>query len=62
MPRFPEVVLPFIRALPLTALNDALRAVFNEGASVWAVAPQITVLAAWTVLSLLAALKMFRWQ
>ena len=30
---FPDVLQPFIRALPLTALNDALRAVMLEGAS-----------------------------
>ena len=29
--RFPDAVKPFIRALPLTALNDALRAVMNDG-------------------------------
>ena len=29
--RFPEVVHPFIRALPLTALNDALRAIILQG-------------------------------
>ena len=31
--RFPQAVQPFLRALPLTALNDALRAVTLEGAS-----------------------------
>src|ERR1700682_1741419 len=29
--RFPPLLQPFIRALPLTALNDVLRAVMNEG-------------------------------
>ena len=29
--RFPDAAQPFIRALPLTALNDALRAVMLEG-------------------------------
>jgi len=32
--RFPDAVKPLIRALPLTALNDALRAVINDGAGV----------------------------
>ena len=31
--RFPKAVQPFIQALPLTALNDALRAVMLEGRS-----------------------------
>ena len=30
--RFPAVVQPLIKALPLTALNDALRATILEGA------------------------------
>src|SRR5690349_23887721 len=33
--RFPQVFQPFIQALPLTALNTLLRAVMNEGASIW---------------------------
>src|SRR4029450_7767817 len=31
--RFPEVAQPFIKALPLTPLNDMLRAVMLEGSS-----------------------------
>ena len=34
--RFPDAVQPVITALPLTALNDALRAVVNDGASLLA--------------------------
>src|SRR5690606_21573584 len=29
--RFPEAVQPIIQGLPLTALNDALRAIMNDG-------------------------------
>ena len=32
---FPDVAQPFIRALPLTALNDALRAVMLDGRRRW---------------------------
>ena len=35
--RFPDVMQPFIRLLPLTALNDALRAIMGDGASLLAV-------------------------
>ena len=41
----PTAVQPFVRALPLTALNDALRAVMNEGAGLVALAPQAALLA-----------------
>lgn len=60
--RFPEPVQPLLRMLPLTALVDGLRAVMTEGAPAAAVAPQFAVLAGWSVLSFLLALKLFRWS
>jgi ABC-2 type transport system permease protein len=58
---FPDFLQPFIQALPLTALNDALRAVVLEGATLGAVAPDITLLALWGVVPFALALKLFRW-
>lgn len=58
---FPAITLPVIRALPLTALNDALRAVMLDGASLVAVAPEMGILAAWTAASFVLALRVFRW-
>ncbi|HUP48638.1 MAG TPA: ABC transporter permease [Thermoanaerobaculia bacterium] len=60
--RFPDAALPYIRALPLTALNDALRAVMNDGLGIGAVAPELAILAAWTVATYAIGLKIFRWQ
>ncbi len=60
--RFPEIFQPFIKALPLTALNDSLRAVMNEGASLTSNWPQIGVMMIWTLISFALALKLFRWQ
>ncbi len=60
--RFPAAVLPVIRALPLTALNDALRAVQNDGVALWATWPQLAILAAWGLLSFVVAVRSFRWQ
>jgi ABC-2 type transport system permease protein len=60
--RFPEVMQPFIRALPLTALNEAMRGIYNEGVSVLAVWPQIAILTAWAVGAFALALKIYRWQ
>lgn len=59
---FPEAMQPFIQALPLTALIDALRAVVNEGVSLAGVASELGILAAWGSVSFVAALKLFRWQ
>jgi ABC-2 type transport system permease protein len=60
--RFPAAVQPLVQALPLTALNDALRLVYNEGAGPAAVAPEAAILAAWTVVGFVLALRLFRWQ
>lgn len=60
--RFPDSVKPAIRALPLTALNDALRGVINDAAGVGAVLPQIAILAAWGLASFFIGLRIFRWQ
>ena len=60
--RFPDVVQPFISALPLTALIDALRAHMLQGAGLAQVAPQLGVLSAWLVVCFGLALKLFRWK
>jgi ABC-2 type transport system permease protein len=59
---FPDAMQPLIRALPLTALNDSLRLIVNEGRSFEAVLPHAAILAAWGGVSFLLALKLFRWQ
>ena len=60
--RFPDAVKPLIRALPLTMLNDALRAVMNDAAGLTQVAPHILGLVVWGVVSFFVALRIFRWQ
>jgi ABC-type multidrug transport system permease subunit len=60
--RFPAAMQPFVQALPLTALNDALRAVMLEGAGVSPLLPELALLAAWGILSFVIAVKVFRWQ
>jgi ABC transporter DrrB family efflux protein len=60
--RFPEAAHPFIRALPLTALNDALRAVMTEGRPLSTLGLELGVLAVTGVVSFLVAVRIFRWQ
>jgi ABC-type multidrug transport system permease subunit len=60
--RFPEVAQPFIQALPLTPLINALRNVSLEGASLASQWPQLAILAAWGAGSFLLALRWFRWN
>lgn len=60
--RFPAAAQPFVQALPLTALNDALRAVMLDGAGPAALASELGLLAAWGLASFAVALRVFRWQ
>lgn len=60
--RFPAVVQPAIKALPLTALNDAMRAVMLDGQPLTAVWSELLILAAWGVVSFAIALRYFRWK
>ena len=60
--RFPGVLQPAIKALPLTAANEALRAVMLEGKSLAAVPLQLAIIGLWGVVSFAIALKIFRWQ
>jgi ABC-2 type transport system permease protein len=60
--RFPQAVQPVLRLLPLTALNDALRAVTLEGATLVSQAAPITVLLVWGGVSFVVGLKLFRWS
>ena len=59
---FPAWSQPIVRALPLTALNDALRAVITDGAGMSAILRPMIVIAIWGVLAFAAALKLFRWH
>jgi ABC-2 type transport system permease protein len=60
--RFPAAAQPFIQALPLTPLINALRNVSLEGASLVSQWPQVAILAAWAGVSFLLALRWFRWN
>ena len=59
---FPDALQPFIHALPLTALIDALRAVILDGATLAAVSSELLLLTAWGVIPFFAALKLFSWR
>ena len=59
--RFPAAIHPLIKALPLTALNDALRASILEGTPLLHQWPRLLVLTLWGGISFGLALKWFRW-
>jgi ABC-2 type transport system permease protein len=60
--RFPNAMQPVIKALPLTAVIDALRANMLQGAGVAQLTPQLAVLSGWLVVCFFVALKLFRWR
>jgi ABC-type multidrug transport system permease subunit len=60
--RFPDAMIPFVKALPLTALNDALRAVMIDGAALAVLGAPLAVVAGWGAVSFAVALKIFRWR
>jgi ABC-type polysaccharide/polyol phosphate export permease len=60
--RFPDAVQPVLRLLPLTALNDALRAVMIEGAGLRGIAAPVALLAGTAAVTFFAALRVFRWR
>jgi ABC-2 type transport system permease protein len=59
--RFPAATQPFIKLLPLTALNDALRATILEGATLASQGGRLLILGVWGGISFLLALRIFRW-
>jgi len=59
--RFPATVIPLIKLLPLTALNDMLRAIILEGSSLSSQIMPLAVICAWGAISFFFALRYFRW-
>ncbi len=60
--RFPDAVQPFVKALPLTALNDALRAVMIDGTPLTGLGLPLAIVAGWGLVSFAIALQIFRWR
>jgi len=59
---FPASTQPFIQALPLTAVNDALRANMLQGATWSMVGPELIIIGTWLVVCFTLALRLFRWR
>ncbi len=60
--RFPDSTQPLIQALPLTALNDALRGVMIEGSGLDVLLSELLILLVWMIVSFLLALRVFKWK
>ena len=60
--RFPTVVQPLVRALPLTAAIDAIRGNMLQGMNLGQLAAPVGTLLVWLVLSFAISLRIFRWR
>jgi ABC transporter DrrB family efflux protein len=60
--RFPAVIQPVVRALPLTAAIDALRGNMLQGINLGQLMAPIGILLAWLTLAFAVSLRIFRWR
>src|SRR5690348_813528 len=58
----PIFLTPIVRALPLTYLGDALRQVLTGGTPAFSIWLDVAVLAAWTLVCSLLAVRLFKWE
>ena len=60
--RFPNVIQPIVRALPLTAAIDALRGNMLQGLNLGQLYMPMAILLFWLVVPFVVALRIFRWR
>lgn len=59
---FPAWLQPVSRAIPLTYLNQALRRIAFEGATVFDLSTEILIMSAWGIVIYFFAIKFFKWE
>jgi ABC transporter DrrB family efflux protein len=60
--RFPAVIHPLVKALPLTAAIDAMRGNMLQGMPLGQMMTQMGILLAWFVVPFAVSLRIFRWR
>ena len=60
--RFPDAIQPIIRWMPLTALNDALRATMIDGAGFAQVGGKLLMIGGWGIVCFFLAVRFFKWR
>jgi ABC-2 type transport system permease protein len=58
---FPEFVIPFIKALPLTILADSIRSIFIEGSGIVDILPGFAILSVSGLIMAYIGLRIFKW-
>jgi ABC-2 type transport system permease protein len=59
---FPAAMQPLVQVLPLTATNDALRAVILDGATLAAVRNELLLIGGWGLGAFAVAMRLFNWR
>lgn len=59
---FPDFMKPIVEAIPLTYLGDALRQVMVDATPAYSMGFDILILAVWLVITMVLAIKLFRWE
>jgi ABC-type multidrug transport system permease subunit len=60
--RFPAVIQPLVRALPLTAAIEAMRGNMLQGTDLAQMPGQVAILMAWFIVPFAVSLRIFRWR
>jgi ABC-type multidrug transport system permease subunit len=60
--RFPNLIQPIVRALPLTAAIDTMRGNMLQGTELTQMLAPVSILLAWFVVPFAVSLKIFRWR
>jgi len=58
----PDFLASITQYMPLTYVNEALRAVVNDGAGVMSLGPQLLGMGVWAVITFVLAVRLFRWE
>ena len=58
----PDFLADITQFMPLTYVNEALRAIVNEGAGLLSLGPQLLGMGVWVVITFVLAILLFRWE
>jgi len=58
----PDLLAGITQYMPLTYINEALRAVVNDGAGLGSLGPQLLGMGVWAVITFVLAVRLFRWE
>jgi ABC-2 type transport system permease protein len=58
----PDFLAAITQFMPLTYVNEALRAIVNDGAGLLSLGPQMLGMGVWVVITFVLAVLMFRWE